>query len=167
MVVLESSNIILAAIVFVLIIIVALIVNGIEDYSKGVKVSIEESLSNVEVPVISLVNNGRTLNFLVDSGANLSIIDSGILQKLKYKSLDTEGTVYGLEGNKQAVHYVEMTTSLGDRKFEETFQVLDMAPAFYRVFETSGVRIHGVLGNSFFTKYKCKIDFNNYIFYIK
>lgn len=151
---------------FMSIAIVALIANAIEDYNSTLKFPIQSTLNAVGVPIIALYNNNRRFNFLIDSGANLSLIDSNILSELKYRNLNTKGTMYGIGGNTIDVTYIKMNLHIEDCVFKENFQVVDLTPTFIKIEKENGVKIHGVLGNSFFEKYKGVINYEKYMFYI-
>ena len=123
-------------------------------HKNDVQVSFKESLDLCDLPVITFYNNGRKINFLLDTGANLSVIDSNILNQFKYEECNITGVVYGIEGNTQNIEYVTMDILYKDMNFNEQFQVMDMSVAFSNVKSESGVIFHGILGNNFFKKYK-------------
>lgn len=127
---------------------------------NDVQVSFKESLDLCDLPVITFYNNGKKINFLLDTGANLSVIDSNILDQFDYKEYDVMGVVYGIEGNIQNIKYVTMDILYKNMNFNEQFQVMDMGAAFGNVKSESGVTLHGILGNNFFKKYKYILDFD-------
>lgn len=153
-------------ITFLSIAIIAIIANAIEDYNSTLKFPIQSTLEAIGVPIITLYNNRKELNFLIDSGANLSLIDSNIIKEIKYKKLHSSGTMYGIGGNVVEVQHIHMKLYIENSVFKEDFQVTDLAPSFGKINETHGVKIHGILGNSFFSKYNGIIDYSKYIFYI-
>ena len=152
--------------VFIGIVIIAVIANAIEEYNSTLKFKIQNTLQNVGVPIIALYNNNKRFNFLIDSGANLSLIDSNILDEIECDYLDNTGTMYGIGGNVVKVTYVRMPLFIEDSIFTEDFQVTDLGPTFHRIEKNNGVRIHGVLGNSFFDTYNGIINYSKYIFYL-
>lgn len=129
-------------------------------HKNDVQVSFKESLDLCDLPVITFYNNEKKINFLLDTGANLSVIDSNILDQFDYKGCDVMGVVYGIEGNIQNIKYVVMDILYKDIDFNEQFQVMDMSAAFGNVKSESGVTLHGILGNNFFKKYKYILDFD-------
>ena len=152
--------------VFIGIAATALVVNAIEDYNSTIKFKIQNTLQNVGVPIIALYNNNKRFNFLIDSGANLSLIDSNILDEIECDYLDNTGTMYGVGGKIIKVTYIKMSLFIEDSIFTEDFQVTDLTPTFHRIEEKNGVKIHGILGNSFFEKYSGIINYSKYIFYL-
>lgn len=162
--VLEIVGILLA------VIFLAVIINGIEDYCKRknrVDMSFKESMELVDLPVITFYNNGNKFNFLLDTGATMSVIDSNVLDSLSYEKLDDTGTIYGMEGNKIDVSYVRASLEYKDKEYEEDFQVVDMSAAFGQVKAESGVNLSGILGSLFFKKYQYILDFESLIAYSK
>ena len=80
--VLEVIGIILA------VIILSIIINGVEDYCKQrkrVNMSFKEAMDLVELPVVTFYNGDKKLNFLLDTGSNISQINSSILPLLDHK----------------------------------------------------------------------------------
>lgn len=130
-------------------------------------ISFKESLDLTDLPIITLYNNGKRFNFLLDTGASLSVIDSNILNKLQYSKVNMVGTVFGMEGNKIDVEYIGAELTYKNKIYYENFQVVDMSAPFKEIKSESGVTLSGILGNSFFTKYKYILDFNSLIAYSK
>lgn len=152
------------------VVILAVIINGAEDYckqSKRVNMSFKEAMDLVDLPVITFYNNGKKFNFLLDTGATISIVDSNILDSLTCEKLKDVGTVFGVEGNKVPVSYVRAQLDYKGGNYKEDFQVLDMSNAFGNIKEESGVTLSGILGNQFFHKYQYVLDFKELIAYSK
>ena len=95
-------------IIFVLIVIIAVLANGIEDYNSKNTIKFDESFGELQLPIITFLNNDKEFNFLVDTGANMSIINSYYLQEFKYTSLETTGTIFGMEGNITNTNFVSI-----------------------------------------------------------
>lgn len=152
------------------VVILALIINGVEDYckqKKRVSMSFKEAMDLVDLPVITFYNNGKKFNFLLDTGATLSVIDSNVLDNFSYKELDGTGTICGMEGNKIDVSYVRAFLEYKSMNYEEDFQVVDMSAAFNQVRAESGVTLSGILGSLFFKRYQYVLDFDSLIAYSK
>ncbi len=126
------------------------------------KTSIKETLRAVSLPVISFYNNGKILNFVVDSGSSNSLIDKNILDDYEYEKLEDTLQVYGMDGIKSSCEKCTMILTNEDSKeFKETFTIQDMSAAFGYLRSEGNAAIHGLLGASFFTKYRYIIDFKN------
>lgn len=153
--------------VLILIALIALIINGAEDHKNRNReyISFKESMDLTDLPVITLYNNGKKFNFLLDTGATISVIDSNILDKFNHSKTESTGVLLGMEGNKINVSYVRASLEYKDKTYEEDFQVVDMSASFGEVKAESGVTLSGILGNSFFKKYQYILDFNSLIAY--
>lgn len=154
--------------VLLIIFIVAVVINGIQDYNKNkIKMSFKESMNFTELPVVTFYNGKNKLNFLLDTGSNMCVINSRNLDSLEYIKLNNSGTIHGMEGNVVDVEYISMEFTYNNHEYSSTFQVVDMQEAFDRVKQESGVTIHGILGSKFFEEYKYVLDFKELIAYTK
>lgn len=152
------------------VIILSIIINGVEDYckqSKRVNMSFKEAMDLVELPVVTFLNGDKKLNFLLDTGSNMCVINSRNIESLSYTKLDERGSIHGMEGNAVDVEYISMDFTHNGKPYTSTFQVVDMQEAFDRVKQESGVTIHGILGSKFFEEYKYVLDFKELIAYTK
>lgn len=152
------------------VVILAVIINGVDDYCRQknrVNMSFKEAMDLTDLPVITFYNNGKKFNFLLDTGATMSVIDSNVLSNLSHENLDDAGSVYGMEGNRIEVSYVKALLEYKGRNYEEVFQVINMSAAFNQVKSESGVTLSGILGSLFFKKYQYVLDFESLIAYSK
>lgn len=129
------------------------------------KISFKETLDLTDLPIVTFEQNGNKINFLLDTGANRSVINKAILPNYTYTELGANNTLSGLDGIKRVVDNINMNINYGDAVFEETFQVSDLSPVFDSIKQETGATLHGILGNAFFQKYKYVIDFNSLMFY--
>lgn len=148
-------------IIFVLIVIIAVLANGIEDYNSKNTIKFDKSFGELQLPIITFLNNDKEFNFLVDTGANMSIINSYYLQEFKYISLETTGTIFGMEGNVTNTNFVSVVLQKGKDSFLNCYQAVDISNSFGRIEDSYSVKIHGVIGNDFLVKYGCLIDYKN------
>jgi hypothetical protein len=155
-------------IIIMMIVILAIIFNGIEDYSKDREaMSFMEAMDLVNLPIITFYNEGTKLNLLLDTGSSMNVINSPILKTLAYTKLEGSGTVYGMEGNIVDIDYISMKFTHGKDSYSSTFQVVDMQKAFDKIKEEYGVTIHGILGSAFFKDYEYILDFETLVAYSK
>lgn len=155
-------------IILVIVVIAAIIINGVQDYDrKKVEMSFKESMNLTELPIVTFYNGSTKLNFLLDTGANLCVINSRIIDSLNYKKLDEKGSVFGMEGNSVDIDYISMGFTYNNKSYSSSFQVVDMQEAFDRIKQESGVTVHGILGSKFFEEYKYVLDFKELIAYTK
>lgn len=153
-----------------LLILSAFIILGAEiirKYSKKYKraISFRESLDLTGLPVITFYQGSNKFNFLFDTGATNSVINEASIKDMQFTMLqDLECEIYGMEGNIKKVGFANIKFEKG-LKYEDNFQIVDMSAAFDNVKSETGVTIHGILGNSFFQKYKYVIDYVDMVVY--
>lgn len=155
--------------VVILVLVVAFIANTIDDMRKrnNSKISFKEAMDLVELPVVTFYNGDKKLNFLLDTGSNVSYINSSIIPLLDHEKTDKEMNIIGIEGNKVSSQFCKMSVTYKNQVFEEEFSITDLDEAFSVVKQESGVQIHGILGSKFFERYRYVLDFKELIAYIK
>ena len=155
--------------VVILVLVVAFIANTIDDMRKknNSKISFKEAMDLVELPVVTFYNGDKKLNFLLDTGSNVSYINSSIIPLLDHEKTDKEMNTIGIEGNKVSNQFCKMSVTYKNQAFEEEFSIADLDEAFSVVKQESGVQIHGILGSKFFERYKYVLDFKELIAYIR
>lgn len=131
------------------------------------KISFKEAMDLTELPVVTFYNNGQKLNFLLDTGSNDSHISMEALQGLKYEKSDQIKDLLGIEGSKKPYKFCCMTITYKNYDFKSDFSITDLKDAFDAIKQESGVQIHGILGSTFFQKYKYILDFDSLIAYLK
>lgn len=159
-----------ALVALLLIGLIALVINGVETYHKNKKVPIpfKESMDLLSVPVVTFMNGGNKLHFLLDTGGDYSYIDKSIVPmvSVKDKSDDAINIVTG-SGSATSEGKVTLDFSYKEHIFEETFVVQDLKEQFASAFGPYGVVVHGVLGSSFFARYKYEINYEDLTAYSK
>ena len=155
--------------VVILVLVIAFIINTIDGIRKrnNSKISFKEAIDVVELPVVTFYNGDTKLNFLLDTGSNVSYINSSIIPLLVHEKTDKEMNTIGIEGNKVSNQFCKMSVAYKNQVFEEEFSIADLDEAFGVVKQESGVQIHGILGSKFFEKYKYVLDFKELTAYIK
>lgn len=149
--------------------IIAHIVNDVRgkkiDSAIG-KISFRESMDLVQLPIVTFMNNGRKLNFLLDTGASYSSINEAVLNHLAYDKTGELGFGIGVEGvAREDREYVKMLISYKGKEYEDDFQVVDLSAAFGAIKCNYGVTLHGILSNTFFQKYRYILDFDELVAY--
>ena len=155
--------------VVILVLVIVFITNTIDDIRKrnNSKISFKEAMDLVELPVVTFYNGDTKLNFLLDTGSNVSYINSSIIPFLVHEKTDKEMDTIGIEGNKVSNQFCKMSVTYKNQVFEEEFSIANLDEAFGVVKQESGVQIHGILGSKFFERYKYVLDFKELIAYIK
>lgn len=155
--------------ILLLVILLAIAINTIEVVMKknNNKISFKESMDLAELPIITLYNKDKKLNFLLDTGSNISHINSSVLPTLDYEKVDRTVETVGFNGDKVNTEFCKMTIMYKNQKFEEEFSITDLEEAFNVVKKESGVQIHGILGSKFFENYRYVLDYSELIAYIR
>ena len=157
-------------VILLVVVFVAVTVNGIESYRRQKKkevMSFREAMDLTELPIITFYNNNKKLNFLLDTGSDLSHINKSLLPSLKYKEIDENRNIISVGGNTQSLGCCDMTVTYKNKKFIDRFYISDLDEAFGVIKAETGVQIHGILGSKFFAKYKYILDFESLIAYSK
>lgn len=129
------------------------------------EISFRETMDLVDLPIITFQVGDRKLNLLLDTGADQCIIDSSIIGDIQHEPLEGTGSLYGVGGVVSEVSYVNIMLKYKGVEYSDRFQSMDLSPTFGMLKEEHGVNLHGVIGNSFFQKYKYVIDFQELVAY--
>jgi len=129
------------------------------------RMSFRETMALCELPIVTFINNGRKLNFLLDTGASKSVIHSGALEGLNYKSCNRSGDIYGMDGKRQDASFISMSIGYKGREYDEEFQSIDMTAPFNNLKSDFGVNLHGILSSTFFQKYRYVLNFEELVAY--
>jgi hypothetical protein len=146
--------------------IVAFIVDGLSN-KKESEMSFGEALDLTGLPIVTFTQGEHKLNFLLDSGANKSVINSDHLKALRHTPTGEKCTVFGMEGNSVETYFTTIPFTYKNRSYTEEFQVVDLNSAINQVKAESGVNFIGIIGNSFLQKYKYVLDFDENKAYTK
>ena len=136
-------------------------------FKKKDCLSFQQGYDLTELPIVTLYQKDKKLNFLLDTGSNNSIIDKSILSDIEYEETETKSNLSGLEGTKQVVSMCNLTISYKDKEFKYCYLICDMSVPFGAIKQETGVTLHGILGSKFFNEFKYIIDFNELIAYSK
>lgn len=142
---------------------VASVVNLFDRKVKPVETVPMEIQLPGNLPIIALSNNGNVLNFLLDSGSNISHICAEYYEALDAELLGTyeEGEVAGLGATNTGVTMCSTTLKdiLGN-EYKVNLSVSNQLSAVAKSIEAStGVQIHGLLGTDFLKANNYVIDF--------
>lgn len=115
------------------------------------------------LPIITLTNNNVAVNFLIDTGSNISHICKSVVKELNTKSMEaSDVNVAGLGAINKTVNFCKATfKDVLSRKYIVELSIseeLDNTADYIE--QNTGIRIHGLLGTDFLQNYKYTIDFN-------
>lgn len=163
----ENSLIYLIILLFA--VISAIICNGVEEYKNKnkTKMSFMESMDLTGLPIVTFLIDNKKYNFLLDTGANYSVINSSLIDDITHTKIDKQSNVIGMEGNAIISNFIDIVLTYKNKRFQESFQVINMDAAFNKIKKESGVAICGILGSEFFRRYNYILDFKELIVYSK
>lgn len=131
------------------------------------KMSFKSAMDLCSLPVVTFYQGEQRLNFLLDTGSNDSIIDSNILKKVKHSKSNRTSILLGLEGEAKEVNSCNITLEFNSKEYPYEYLIKDMSAPFGSIKQQTGVVIHGLIGSSFFNKFKYVLDFEELIAYSK
>lgn len=129
------------------------------------KISFKEGLDLTELPIVTFYQGTKKLHFLLDTGSNISYINRDVIDSIEATDLNSSSNTFGVEGNGIECHHYSIDIGYKDQKFTEEFGAIDLTAAFSTIEKESGIKLHGILGNRFFEKYKYILDFKELIAY--
>lgn len=136
--------------------------------SKKVGFPLKETITDVGIPIVTLKNGEREFNFLLDTGSNISHIDSTIkdslsdVEEVEGDNLTVTTANGSVEGNNS---WIRVPLSYKKQSFTEDFMPLDLHDSFEVLREDTGIQLHGILGGTFLRKYRYVLDYNDLVAY--
>lgn len=129
------------------------------------KISFKEGLDLTELPIVTFYQGDKKLHFLLDTGSNISYINESVLNSIEAEDLKESSSTFGVEGSGIQTHHYSIKIGYRDQEFVEEFGAVDLNSAFKAIEAESGIKLHGIIGNRFFEKYKYILDFRELIAY--
>jgi len=129
------------------------------------KISFKEGLDLTELPIVTFYQDNKKLHFLLDTGSNISYINEDVLKDIEAEDLNASSNTFGVEGSGIETHHYMIEIGYKDQKFKEEFGAVNLSSAFGAIEKESGIKLHGIIGNRFFEKYKYILDFKELIAY--
>lgn len=129
------------------------------------KISFKEGLDLTELPIVTFKQGENKLHFLLDTGSNISYINTEAMKDLEVEDLNASSSTVGVGGADMETKHYNIKIGYKDQEFIEEFGALDLSAAFSSIEAESGIKLHGILGNKFFERYKYVLDFRELIAY--
>ena len=123
-----------------------------------------DNIDKVGIPFVAVRNGDKTLNMIIDTGSNLSYLDSRYLDRFKAKDLNKSSNTIGAGGSLETHHYV-ISFEYNGRKYKDVVGSVDLRNAFGQIKDESGIEIHGILGVLFLRSNHFVVDFDTLRFY--
>ena len=103
---------------------------------------------NGESPILCCKQNGSPINFIVDTGANLSVIDKNIVDKYFYVLNNNKKEIQGV-GCKLIAPTCTLHFNYKHELYHQEFGITDLHTTFDEQSKKRGIPIHGILGCDF------------------
>ena len=145
-----------------------LLITSIIDHNRNKPVmSFRETLDLTGLPIVTFKQGKERLNFILDTGASKSLIDSNALGNIEYEQLADTSISYGVDGIAHETPYVGIVLNYNNKEYREAFKVMDMSSSFGILKRDYGVNVHGLLSSAFFENCSYVLDFADMIAYGK
>ena len=134
---------------------------------KKQQFNLKEFLERANVPAVPIWINGNEYVVLIDTGSDVSYLDSSVLNEVPKILLGHQEEIIGgtsIKDKGSAVYQVEF--ACGDREFKEEFTENDFGHIFGFIEKSHGIKLCGILGTKFLIEHKCILDFDKLVFYL-
>lgn len=152
--------------VLVVVCLVATILNTI-DKKKFIRARFNNSIDNLVL--ITLFNDNKPFNFVLDTGSTYSILSKQFKHQIKHTNNSGNTTVYGVDGNPTKAESIKTNISFSKtskREYSLELEVIEF-PGLTNLKNTYGIEIVGLLGHDFCKRFKAKIDYSKNILKLK
>jgi tetratricopeptide (TPR) repeat protein len=135
--------------------------------SGGFEIPIRSTSGGLASAETHLPSLERPLNFIIDTGATVSVVSKASVQRHRLEGLKLAGETYrvigaaGIEDGVEALGLSTLTVN-GLRKMKSRALILDLDS----VNETSGFEQHGILGGDYLSHFRVELDLRRYQFRI-
>lgn len=129
---------------------------------KRKSISFKESLDLANMPIITFEHKqlGK-LNFLIDTGSTISVLNRALVKNTFKDKTDNSFESSGGETNIYGILRTKLY--LKDNEYDIDLNIADMEDVFSKIKDTTGVNLHGILGNNFLDYYDYIINYKEYI----
>ncbi|MCG8321386.1 MAG: aspartyl protease family protein [Cytophagales bacterium] len=116
-------------------------------------------------PIVKGVLNGKTAYFLLDTGSDLTILDTGSARKYGYKIIQGRSRAMMIEG--LGGSYRDFKRAIGLKLFMDEsliythFFAFDLTNIISSLHANTGMKVVGIIGSDVMRKHGFKIDYGN------
>lgn len=122
-----------------------------------------QAFDKTDVPFITIDIQGKQLNLLVDTGCGISIISKNALENLSYTPSPRKINLKALTDDTLDSETVSIPITVCGKEIIEDFVIYDQEEDMAGFQKHYGITLHGILGNEFFEKTHCKIDYKKHL----
>lgn len=135
------------------------IFNWFKSKKNKVCIDFNAGFNLTDLPIVTFTQGDQRLNFLLDTGSTNSLINKSIMNSLHYIPLKSDSKMFGVDGNYTKVELAVISIFYNGEEYANDFMISDLDKPFFNIKKESGVIIHGILGNNFFTRNKSTLNF--------
>lgn len=156
-------------IIVAVIVVFAIIFNGMEDYSKDKEaMSFREAMDLAELPVVTFYQGKEKFNFLLDTGSMHSHISKDTAERIKGEPVEVDANISGVGGSVSIDKAINVSLEYKNSSYKATLLVGSHLDSTFKILkENTGVTVHGVIGSTFLNENKYVLDFEKLIAYSK
>lgn len=140
-----------------------------ENYDGYTHDFINSPISAVYIPIVEIELNGKPQYWVIDTGANLSVVDNGFYENHEddFEYLDNmDMTLNGVSSSVSYIStYLNGIIGKGEDTINHQFITSDLSSVRQNIKENLGISIAGILGSDFLDKYDYVVDFKYDIIY--
>lgn len=140
---------------------------------EGESIKFGENLDKSGLPIIKMKVEGIWCNFLLDTGANINMIDKRFVEVLKSKNNshvfeECNVFIHGASGKDMCSQKAKFSIICNSKSFVEEFLISDSVEhTFDAIFDQYNIKLIGVLGNKFFKEHEMSLDFKRKIIWMQ
>ena len=130
-------------------------------------VSFKQGFIPPRIPIATFYQDGKKLNFLLDSGSDKNVLDSRILKEVKYEEVEGGNVNLTGVGGVTQVNTCKVAFTCDTKEYTEEFLITDLSEAFGLIEQEHCITLHGIIGSTFMRKNNIVMDFQNLVAYTK
>lgn len=156
-------------IILMIVVVAGVLINAVEDYrTNKEKMSFREAMDLAELPIVTFYQGTEKFNFLLDTGSNHSHISLEVSNRIKGVPMVGSQSVSGVGGEVVIDKAIKSVLEYKSRRYETILLIGEhLDTTFKTIKETTGVTVHGIIGNSFLNENKYVLDFDELVAYSK
>lgn len=132
---------------------------------RGEIFNFKTALDLTGMPIITLYQGENKYNFILDSGANVSSIQEGTQIAMAYT--EETDSMMGIGGRDLDCKHADIKLEKDGVQYEHEFRVTDLSAIFNDIYQCTNVRVVGLIGGDFMSKYNYCLDYCEYVAYTR
>lgn len=114
-----------------------------------------------KVPIVEVTLNGKTAYFVLDSGSDVSLLDSAEANDYGFffQKRATRSIVGASGGNQSLYQATGVNLQIDRQPLQTAFYATDLSPVIESLSNSTGIAISGIIGMDLMRKYGFEIDY--------